>query len=403
MQPGAESNGFFLDGESPVPTPVRAQLQDEGIRFAIAESRKNIVWEFSAINWEMSGTLNARLRLKHKEQDNWLVITAPSLIADIEIERKHWSRRNFWAARPDSKIAVRAGLGTILVCVLLWLTWPQLTGPLTVFVPQDTRDWLSSTTRQFAGMTRTCQNPAGEAALHRLTIRLTANRPELRQASIIAVKSNLVNALALANDKIVITSAIIAQAASPDEIAGIVAHEFGHVAHRHVLRGFLGQFSLQMLFTIFTGVHGSQIGYINDLTSNAYSRKHENEADTTGIALLRDAKISPAGLAEFFHRLAANDKSRARSFGRYFQTHPPSHEREQLMLDARVTDATPAMDLRDWQAVKSMCGRTARLDEAPGANDNNAQEEKPENAPASPDQTPGPVLPPAGPDEPTDL
>ncbi len=355
----SEANGFFLDGESPTPQPVRISLLDTSLRFLPTEERKQQIWDFSNVDWEATRFVNAQLRLKQKEQDQWLVVTDAALIAEVQAERKHWTRRNFWSALPDTSMAVRASIGTVVICVGLWLSWPMLTEPAARLVPQSTRTWLGDSAQKLTGMDTLCTDPDGQAALDRLTSRLTEQHPELRKIRVVPVQSGMINALTLANDKVLLTSAIIAQAGSPDEVAGILAHEFGHVAHHHVLRGVLGQALMQLLIAIFTGVHGDEVGYVNRVTNTAHVRKFEAEADTTGIALLRDAHISTQGLGEFFNRVGKMEGVGGR-FLKYFSSHPPSAEREKLMRETVVENATPAMNAKDWLALKNACPAAAR-------------------------------------------
>lgn len=362
--PKTEANGFFLDGESPTTQPVRISLLDTNLRFIAIADRKNQIWDFTTIDWEATRLVNTQLRLKQKDHDQWLVVTDNALIAEVQAERKHWTRRNFWSALPDTSMALRAGLGTVVICVGLWLGWPMLTAPAARLVPQSTRTWLGDSAQKLMGMDTLCIDPDGQAALDRLTARLTANHPALQKVSVVPVDSKMINALTLANDKVLLTSAIIAQAASPDEVAGILAHEFGHVAHHHVLRGFLGDALMKMLISVFTGVHGDEMGYINTMTNSAHVRKFESEADATGIELLRDAHIATQGLGEFFNRVGKMEGTGGR-FLKYFASHPPSAEREKLMRETVVDNATPAMNAKDWLSLKNACHLKAEPAEEP--------------------------------------
>lgn len=378
----AEPNGFFLDGESPAQQPVRICLLDTSLRFLTADERKAQLWDFASIDWEATRLVNAQLRLKQKAHDQWLVITDATLIAEVQAERKHWTRRNFWSALPDTSMALRAGVGTVVFCAALWLTWPLLTEPAVRLVPQSTRTWLGDTAQRYAGMDTVCTDPDGQAALDRLTARLAEHHPELRKVRVVPVQNSMINALTLANDKVLLTSAIIDQAGSPDEIAGILAHEFGHVAHQHVLRGFLGQALMKALISIFTGVHGDEIGYINTMTSSAHARKFESEADATGITLLRDAHIATQGLGEFFNRIGKLEGIGGR-FLKYFASHPPSAEREKLMRETVVENATPAMSAKDWLSLKKVCrAATLQAEEPKEAPEEDTLPEPPDDPPA---------------------
>ncbi len=389
----SEPNGFLLDGESPTPQPVRISLLDTSLRFLPHSGGKSQMWEFSTVDWEATRLVNSQLRLKQKEADQWLVLTDAALISEVQAERKHWTRRNFWSALPDTSMALRAGVGAVVLCVGLWLSWPMLTEPIASLVPESTRNWLGDSAQQLIGMDTLCTDPEGQAALDRLTKKLTANHSELQNVRVYPVQSNMLNALTLANDKVLLTSTIIAQAGSPDEIAGILAHEFGHVAHKHVLRGFLGQALMQLFIAIFTGVHGDEVGYINKVTNTAHVRKFESEADATGIKLLRDANIATQGLGEFFNRIGKHEGLGGR-FLKYFNSHPPSAERERLMRETVVENATPAMSAKDWLAVKNACPVAARQTErANPAQDPEEEETLPAPQDDTPVQEPAPRMP----------
>lgn len=416
MITAAESNGYFLDGETPNPIAVRISLLDTSLRIVDVGTQKSLVWDFASIDWEHSRPLNGQLRLKHKDGDHWLVATAPALVAEIGAERKHWLKRHFWSARPDAKLALQACLVTVVLFGSLWLGWPMLTKPVARMIPQGTRDNLAGAAQTMMSMNDVCYTPDGEAALQRLTQRLTVKRPDLRRIKIIAVESKMINALTLANDSILVTSAILRQAGSPDELAGVLAHEFGHVAHQHVLRGFIGQATIGVLLSLITGAHGTEIDYINRFAGTAHTRAFEAEADQTGIALLRDAHISSQGLGTFFGRMAQMEGTSTR-FTKYFATHPPTAERELLMRQTEIEAATPAMDLRDWRAVKEMCkgkddtggrriGPTYRYNEQAEEPEVQPEPDIEDTAEPDMDETPQPdepVIPPADPDKPRDL
>jgi Zn-dependent protease with chaperone function len=55
------------------------------------------------------------------------------------------------------------------------------------------------------------------------------------------VESEAVNAAALPRGKIIVFSGLLAEAGSADEVAGVLAHEIGHVLHRDALRGLIGR------------------------------------------------------------------------------------------------------------------------------------------------------------------
>lgn len=90
-----------------------------------------------------------------------------------------------------------------------------------------------------------------------------------------------------------------------DVIAGVLAHEQGHVQHRHGVRmlvqvGVLG-FVTSTLWGDYSGVLATVPLWLGQAH---YSREAEREADAYSVTMLRDAGISPAVMVRLFERVA---------------------------------------------------------------------------------------------------
>jgi Zn-dependent protease with chaperone function len=198
---------------------------------------------------------------------------------------------------------------------------------------------------------RVCTAPAGQAALDRLTGRLSAGGGPAR---VRVVDMNIVNAVTLPGRQIVLFRGLIAAAQSPDEIAGVLGHELGHVDNRDVMTGLLRDFGISLLIG---GADGGQIA--QTLLSSRYGRAAERAADAHAITALTRADISPADTAAFFDRLGKSEPtSRAGRLIGYVSTHPLSAERRQAFVAATRARPPyrPAMSAADWQALRTICG-----------------------------------------------
>lgn len=166
------------------------------------------------------------------------------------------------------------------------------------------------------------------------------------------VKSPTVNAIALPGGRVVFFAGLIDQAESPEEIAGIMAHEIAHVVERHGLRMFVRGFALKLVTDYLLG--GSTLaGAAAMFTTLAYSREMEDEADVRALRMLRDAQVSTAGLLSFLERL---EKKESAAFAgiRYFSSHPLSAERRERIAAAK--GGLPlALGESEWEAIKQIC------------------------------------------------
>jgi len=197
---------------------------------------------------------------------------------------------------------------------------------------------------------RACRTGAGQQALDALAKRLSPSDKPMR---IGVVDIPIANAVALPGGRILIFRGLIDKALSPDEVAGVLAHEIGHVEHRHVMIALLRRFGVGLLI----GSGGRAGEYGQALLESRYSREAESEADAYSMAHLRQAGISPQATADFFARLG-KDEPNMPGFMVYLASHPPSAERRKRFAAAArgMGMSRPALTMSEWAAVRAMCG-----------------------------------------------
>jgi len=152
------------------------------------------------------------------------------------------------------------------------------------------------------------------------------------------VEDPSLNAFAAPGGHIYVHTAIILEAANLSELAGVMAHEVGHVALRHIARNYYRQRSTGMLYqlgaallSLFVGGAAAQGGMLaGQLAAVAYlnnfSREAEREADQFGVEVLPGAGINPIGLATFFETLLKQQGNQGRPPA-FLSSHPATEER----------------------------------------------------------------------------
>lgn len=200
---------------------------------------------------------------------------------------------------------------------------------------------------------RICNASAGQAALDRLAGQIDKGKPALR---VRVANVGLANAVALPGGNIIVFRGLLQEAGSPDELAGVIAHEIGHVRNRHVVQALMRQAGLSILLG---GLGGNSGNYLNSMLAASYSREAESAADSFAIARLRSARISPDDTADFFKRLAAQEAklgNAAAALG-YVSTHPLSRSRERAFRGSRQAGLGyhPALDEAQWTALTAIC------------------------------------------------
>lgn len=171
---------------------------------------------------------------------------------------------------------------------------------------------------------------------------------------IAVLESDEVNAFALPGGRIYVFAGLVRAADTPEQVAGVLAHEMAHVTLRHGLRSIAQSLGLvvavEVLVGDIAGLSVFAVEGVRHLIEQGYSREHEAEADGEAVRMLRDAGIDPRGLARFFEILAAKEGADLPS---WLSSHPDLAERvaavERLAAGAGPTGESFTFE---WGEVK---------------------------------------------------
>ena len=158
-----------------------------------------------------------------------------------------------------------------------------------------------------------------------------------------------VNAFALPGGYIYVTRGLLVLAGNEAELAGVLAHEVGHVIARHPAERYSQAVAANMgaaVLTVLAQAAGVEAGDAAAAGAAAYvqsySRDQEFEADTLGVRYLARAGYDPKAMSTFLAKLAkqaridaavAGDPGRADSFD-MFASHPRTADRIETAVEA---------------------------------------------------------------------
>ena len=151
------------------------------------------------------------------------------------------------------------------------------------------------------------------------------------------------NAFALPDGTILFTDEMVRIAEHDEELSAVLAHEIGHVMHRHGIRRVVQDSLLGFALLALTGdVSGSSEIFLSlpvILTELAYSREFEREADDFALSYLTSEGIPPEHFARLMKRIrkeaAVEGKSGDNGWRSYLSTHPALEERIQRFQGGR--------------------------------------------------------------------
>jgi beta-barrel assembly-enhancing protease len=189
------------------------------------------------------------------------------------------------------------------------------------------------------------------------------------------VNSDQVNAFAVPGGYIYVNRGLITRTRNMAELAGVLAHEIGHVEHRH------GAEQMERMQRANLGVNlayillGRQPGQVEATAVNAagtayfarHSREAENEADATAIPMMLSSRIDPRGLVTMFQLLISEQRRQPSAFEQWFSTHPTTQDR--IENTQRMINQVPASQMRNLStsssAYNSLKSRLRALPAAP--------------------------------------
>ena len=156
-----------------------------------------------------------------------------------------------------------------------------------------------------------------------------------------AIRDNSVNAFALFGGFVGVNTGTILTAQSESELAGVIAHEIGHVTQNHLARQMAKekQNSIPSMIAMAIGilaaransdiaaatVVSAQAGVVQ--AQLAYTRDFEREADRVGYQIVEKAGLDVHGMGDFFDRLQKSSRLYENNAPVYLRSHPLTVER----------------------------------------------------------------------------
>ena len=186
--------------------------------------------------------------------------------------------------------------------------------------------------RQVQGKYKILDNPSMQARLNRIGDRLAkvSDRQDLTYSFKIIDDKDL-NAFAVPGGYIYVHSKLM-EMATDDELAGVVAHEIGHIAARHSVKKLQTALGYQIILGVALGLSGQQymgqaMDIVFNLASLGYGRQDELLADKLGVRYTKRAGFDPRGMLTFFEKLKKEEEGDPNYTPTFLRSHPPTDER----------------------------------------------------------------------------
>jgi len=170
------------------------------------------------------------------------------------------------------------------------------------------------------------------------------------------IDSDVINAMSLPGGFVYVNSGIILAADEEAELAGVMAHEIGHVCARHATRQ-LTRAQYANFATIPLIFVGGGIGYAAyeaaglglPMAFLSFQRGFEAEADYLGLQYAYKAGYDPEAYISFFEKIQAQEKKKPGIMDKTFASHPQTPDR----IEASQKEIATILPARDEYTVST--------------------------------------------------
>ena len=191
-----------------------------------------------------------------------------------------------------------------------------------------------------------------------LAVLCRANGIDRNRVQLHLVQSEEINAYACPGDHLVVYTSLVGACTRPEELCGVLAHELAHITSGHVMRKLIKEIGLTTLTVLVSGNGGGEAfgEVMRVLSSTAYDRSLEREADQLAITYLLQSGVDPRPLGDFLLRISADEE--LPSFAEWISTHPDSEKRSRWIyqradeVGTKKSSCAPLMTQEEWDSYQ---------------------------------------------------
>lgn len=373
-----EWQGFYLDGKTADRRQAVIHITPTGLQVT-TRSGQTFFWSYEEIRQTQGYYAGEQVRLERgAEISETLLISDEAFLVSLHRLAPGLTRHFHDPTRRSTRALLTffAALAAIGIAGVLYL-WgiPMAAALIAARVPVSWEERLGeAVVNHLALPEKRCTDRTRTRRIDEIVKSLLGPLPKLPYTfRIIVVDDPALNAFAAPGGYIVLFRGLLEKSQSPEELAGVLAHELQHILQRHATQTLLRHASTGLLLSAIMGDISGTSAYgleaARTLGTLRYSRSNEEEADAGGLRMLFQAGIDPAGMISFFETMKTESGGEPKLLS-YLSTHPSIEERvERLRPLVAALPKSPIKLLRDydWKDIRKICSVTERSGkEGPG-------------------------------------
>ena len=316
--------GRYSDGQTAQSVPAEVRLTERGIEIGFPGAPQALIWPYGALGVATpltSKSADALITYSHMPGATLFIADRQAVQQLTRLAPQITSSAYGWrAARPW----IIAAACIVLTFVGLWLADLSPARWVASLLPDKVRATVGDqVVASMVGDRKECTAPEGRAALDDLIERLSKASGTGTRFRVRVVDWGLLNAFAVPGEQIVLTRSIITQAKSPEEVAGVLAHEMGHGLELHPETSIVRVIGLTAALELITGGGGAiaNVGLgLTPIELHPCRRAPSRRARLGAARKIADRRIRPDRFLQAYRR----DRKEARPEQRVEHLpHPP--------------------------------------------------------------------------------
>lgn len=355
--------GFYYDGETAARESVTLTLEGDRLRIRRGDG-STLLWPLSLIR-QTQGTLSTEhIRLEFGDEPTRALLVNDARFAEEIRATSPVARRTFRRQWKTYQVLSWTAAALVIVAALYVWGGPAAATWVANRLPPS---WDISLGGSFANhlsrTDRVCADADSVPELATLVSRLVnAGGHTPYRFHVYVLRDTMVNAFAVPGGFLFLNAGLIDAARTPEELAGVLAHEIQHVTLRHSTRAILRELPLRVALASVSGAGGIESGASTMVSIGAlsYRRADEAEADREGMRLLHAANVDASGMISFMRTLDEKHGD-APEFARYLSSHPRTVDRIaelEAMSTKTPNEPRPLLDPGAWERLQAVCDET---------------------------------------------
>lgn len=364
----ASGPGVFFDGRTGARHDVQVALQPTALRVTDSAGRVLADWPYDEIDELNAPTHVLRLGRRNDPVLARLEIFDAPFAHEIDVLAHHVDRTGAIQRRQRLGVIGWTIVATVALVAVSYWGVPAIADRLAPAIPLAVERRMGEAVNmqvraqldtRNAGAGFECGNgateAAGRAALDKIMKRLEGTAGLRLPLRATVVRRPEANALALPGGQMYIFQGLIQKADNPDEVAGVIAHEIGHVANRDGTKGVLQGAGLSFLFGMLLGdfVGGGAVVFAaKTVLQSSYSREAESAADRYAAELMTKAQGDTRALATMLDKIGGATEPGMK----ILLDHPETKARVAAINRIAANGPTiPFLTTAEWAALKRIC------------------------------------------------